>query len=140
MTRLALLALAAAAAAACVKATEAPRGIPAYSEHYAIRITTEPERAHALEKTKFKVVIRDRQTGQPVDGGEGLLYGNTQDPDVKVWDSFVAGAEPGTYYATVEFVVATNWYMALRFHRDSTQRLEQVDWTQQVYGERPETH
>ena len=137
MMRLAILALAVAAAISCGPSQPPPKGIPLYSDHYSMRLITNPERAHALEKTKYKIVVRDKQTGQPVDGGEGLLYGNTKDPDVKVWDSFVAGAEPGTYYATVEFVVADNWYMAIRFHKDSAQRLEQVDWVQQVFAERP---
>ena len=140
MTRLALVALVAAAAACGGPSGEQPHGIPVYSAHYAMRLITDPERAHARERTKFKIVVRDRQTGQPVDGGEGLLYGNTKDPDVKVWDSFVAGPEPGTYYATVNFIIADNWYMAIRFHKDSTQRLEQVDWVQQVFAEREETH
>lgn len=135
MTRFAWVLLAAAAAAACDgKNSAPPQGIRAYSEHYAMRIITEPERAHARERTTFRVVIRDKQTGQPVEGGEGLLYGNTQDTAVKVWDSFVQGAEPGTYYAKVNFIVATNWFLAIRFHKDSTQRLEQVEWTQQVYA------
>jgi len=123
MTRVAFPALAVAVVIACGPAQPQAKGIPVYSDHYAMRLITDPERAHALEKTKYKVVVRDKQTGQPVDGGEGLLYGNTKDPDVKVWDSFVAGAEPGTYYATV--------------HKDSAQRLEQVDWVQQVFAERP---
>ena len=97
-----------------------------------IRITSDPMPPRARERTTFKLVVRDKATNQPVDGGEGLLYGNMKDPTVKVWDSFVAGAEPGTYYANVHYVAAGDWAMAIRFHRDSTQRLEQVDWMQTV--------
>jgi hypothetical protein len=125
---------AAVAAVACGRTSPGPRGIPAYTEHYEMRITTDPMPARARERTTFKVVVRDKQTRQPVDGGEGLLYGNPRDPNVKVWDSFVPGAEPGTYYANINYVIAGDWYMAIRFRRDSTQKLEQVDWTQSVHN------
>jgi hypothetical protein len=139
MTRARLFALAAlAAAAACGSSGAPPKGIPAYTDNYILRITTDPMPARARERTTYKVVVRDKKTGQPVDGGEGLLYGNMRDPRVKVWDSFIAGAEPGTYYANVHFIAAGDWYMAIRFHRDSTQRLEQVDWTQSVYNAKSE--
>ena len=140
MTRRPILALALlAAAGACGDRAGPPPGIPAYTEHYMMRITTDPLHARARERTTFKVVIRDKRTGQPVDGGEGILYGNTQDTAVKTWDSFIAGAEPGTYYANLHFIIAGDWYMGLRFHKDSTQRLEQVDWTQSVYNEQSGT-
>jgi hypothetical protein len=77
-------------------------------------------------------VVRDKETNEPISGGEGVLYGNTKDPNVKVWDTFVVGAEPGTYYANVNYIVATDWAMGLRFRKDSTQKLEQVDWMQSV--------
>jgi hypothetical protein len=127
--RIAVLAL---AVAACGQSAQTPRGMAAYTDHYEMRITTEPIPPRARERTTFKIVVRDKNTRQPVDGGEGLLYGNPRDPSVKVWDSFVAGAEPGTYYANIHYVIAGDWYMALRFRRDSTQKLEQVDWTQSV--------
>jgi hypothetical protein len=133
-------ALAAALAGACGESAQPPPGIPAYSEHYALRITTDPMPARARERTTFKVVVRDKNTQQPIDGGEGILYGNTKDPGVKVWDTFVAGAEPGTYYANINYVIAGDWAMGLQFRRDSTQRLEQVDWMQTVHNASAEAH
>jgi hypothetical protein len=119
-------------ASGCGAAATPPKGMPAYTDHYTMRIMSDPIRPRARERTTFKLVVRDKSSGRPIDGGEGLIYGNTKDPNVKVWDSFVAGPEPGTYYANVHYVVAGDWAMALRFHRDSTQRLEQVDWMQTV--------
>ena len=134
MTRSAMVIVALWAVGGCGPSAEKPKGLPAYTDHYQMRITTDPTPARARERTTFKIVVRDKATGQPIDGGEGLLYGNTRDPAVKVWDSFMAGAEPGTYYANLHFVIAGDWYLALRFRRDSTHKLEQVDWTQSVYN------
>jgi len=113
----------------------------AFTEHYAFNITSEPSPPYAREKTVFKIRVRDKNTSQPIEGGEGILYGNTEDGSGKVWDSFTSGPAPGTYTATVQFVVANNWGLALQFRKDSTQTLEKVDtWYQQVHPERAATH
>jgi len=132
MSRAAMLAAVLMVAAGCGPQAEPPKGMPGYTDHYSIRITSDPMPPRARERSTFKIVVRDKATNQPVDGGEGLIYGNMKDPTVKVWDSFIAGAEPGTYYANVHYVAAGDWAMAIRFHRDSTQKLEQVDWMQSV--------
>jgi len=113
----------------------------AFTEHYAFNITSEPSPPYAREKSVFKIRVRDKNTSQPIEGGEGILYGNTEDGSGKVWDSFTPGQAPGTYAATVQFVVANNWGLALQFRKDSTQALEKVDtWYQQVLPERAATH
>lgn len=133
-TRAAAFAAALLLASACNPAADPPKGMPAYTDHFAYRITSDPMPPRARERVTFKIVVRDKSTNQPVDGGEGLLYGNMQDPTVKVWDSFIAGAAPGTYYANVHYVAAGEWAMGMRFRRDSTQKLEQVDWMQTVHN------
>ncbi len=140
MVRRTALVAGALVAAACGPSREAPKGMPAYTDHFAMRVLSDPLPPRARERTTFKLVVRDKNTGQPIDGGEGLIYGNTKDASVKVWDSFVAGPEPGTYYANIHYVVAGDWAMALRFRRDSTQRLEQVDWVQSVRNAAGESH
>ena len=113
----------------------------AFTEHYAFDITSDPSPPHAREKTVFKIRVRDKNTSQPIEGGEGIIYGNTEDASGKVWDSFTPGPAPGTYTANLQFVVANNWALALQFRKDSTQSLEKVDtWYQQVLPERPATH
>ena len=114
---------------------------PAYrgfTEHYAFRITSDPVPPRARERTLFKIVVRDKESGQPIEGGEGIIYSETRD-GAKTWDSFEPGPELGTYYATLNYVVAGDWAMGLRFRRDSTQKLEQVDWMQEVRSERSGT-
>lgn len=112
--------------------------MPAYTDHYSMRISSVPVPPHAREETRFKLVVRDKESGKPIQGGEGILYANTID-GAGAWDTFVAGEELGTYYADLNFVVAGSWAMGLRFRRDSTQQLEQVDWMQDVLGERAAT-
>ena len=141
--RLAALAAVVLVAAVCGQQAESPKGMPGYTDKYMMRISSDPAPPRARQRNTFKIVVRDKETGVPIDGGEGLLYGSTNPkkkegdhyidvPVMKVWDTFVAGAEPGTYYANVNFVVATDWAMGIRFRKDSTQKLEQVDWMQTV--------
>ena len=85
--------------------------------------------------------MRDKNDSQPIEGGEGIIYGNTEDGGGKTWDSFTPGPAPGTYTAKLKFVVAQNWALALQFRKDSTQKLEKVDtWYQQVLPEQAATH
>jgi hypothetical protein len=115
--------------------TEDRLALRMFTDNYSFRILPTPVPPHAREKTRYKVVVRDKKTGQPIEGGEGIIYANTRD-GASTWDSFVPGQELGTYYATLNFVVSGEWAMGLRFRRDSTQRLEQVDWMQEVLAER----
>jgi hypothetical protein len=113
----------------------------AFTEHYAFRISSDPSPPHARERTVYKIVVRDKNTSEPIEGGEGIIYANTKDGEGKTWDTFTAGPAPGTYYANLKFIVASDWAIALKFHKDSTQALETVDtWYQTVGAERPATH
>ncbi|HEY9515589.1 MAG TPA: hypothetical protein VIQ74_07930 [Gemmatimonadaceae bacterium] len=135
---LAILAAVVAASTACGGGRDRSVGMPAYTQHFSMRISSSPAPPHAREKARYKLVVRDKDSGRPIGGGEGILYANTID-GASTWDSFAAGEELGTYYANLNFVVAGNWAMGLRFRRDSTQQLEQVDWMQEVLAERPDT-
>jgi len=143
MTRGLVIAIAAASLLACGPkgAGNASTEYRAFTEHYAFNIASEPSPPHAREKTLFKIRVRDKTTSQPIEGGEGIIYGNTEDNSGKTWDSFTPGQAPGTYTAKLQFVIATNWALALQFRKDSTQPLEKVDtWYQTVLPERPATH
>lgn len=110
----------------------------AYTDHYAFRISTDPMPPHAREPTRYKIVVHDKKTGQPIEGGEGRIFASTQE-GANTWDSFSPGPELGTYYATLNYVVAENWAVALQFRSDSTKPLERADWMQQVYPSRSST-
>ena len=53
-------------------------------------------------------------------------------PQSKTWDGFTYGPEVGTYHAKLNFVVAGQWAVAIRFQRDSIHPLERIDWMQDV--------
>jgi hypothetical protein len=105
------------------------------STSYSFRISSEPQPPRARERTLYKVVVRDRQSAQPIEGGEGRIFGTSRD-GTTAWDSFTAGPEIGTYYATLNFVTAGDWPMAIQFRSDSTKPLERVDWMQSIFPER----
>jgi hypothetical protein len=105
------------------------------STTYAFLISSDPTPPRARERILYKVVVRDRKTGQPIEGGEGRIFATNQDM-VTTWDSFTAGPEVGTYYANLNYIVAGNWPIAIQFRSDSTKPLERVDWVQDVREER----
>lgn len=131
--RVALLAAATLAVAAC-EPTEQP-ALRLTSESFTFLITPEPMPPYAVERITWRVTVRDRQTRQPVEGGEGRLYASNIQR-VTVWDGLAAGSELGTYTASVLFPTTGQWGMAVEFRRDSTQALEKVEWSQEVLPER----
>jgi len=132
--RLLIVAGVAYAAIACGPAPE--RGemrIPGETRAY--RISVEPSPPHAAEPARFRVVVQDRSTGQPIQHGEGRVFATSID-GASTDDGLARGEEVGTYYARLYFVISGDWAMALQFRADSTERLERVDWMQTVLPER----
>ena len=105
------------------------------SPTYRFTITPSQSPPHAREAILYKVVIRDRESSQPIETGEGQIYANNAER-ARTWDGFSKGAELGTYYGKLNFVTAGTWVVAIRFRRDSLHRLETVEWVQQVFNER----
>lgn len=122
------------AAAACAP-SEQQTAMRAWGERRTYRITPDPAPPHAMEPTRYKVVVTDRATGQPVQEGEGRIFATSQD-GANADDGLAKGDEVGTYYARLFFVTAGDWAVALQFRADSTERLERVDWMQSVLPER----
>lgn len=106
-----------------------------WTEDMSFRVLPDPAPPHAREKILYKVVVRDSKTGQPIEGGEGQIFASSRDGK-DIWDSLVPGQELGTYYGTLNFITAGEWAVAVRFRRDSTKRLERLDWMQEVFAER----
>lgn len=128
------LALVASLLAACTPS--APKtDIRQWAGGMAFRISTIPVPPRAREPIEYKVVVLDQESRQPIENGEGRIFAMNQD-SVKVWDSLVYGPEPGTYHARMSFVTSGQWAIGLEFRRDSTRRLERMDWTQEVRAER----
>jgi hypothetical protein len=111
------------------------------SDSYSFRVTADPLPPRARERTVYTVVVTDRKTKQPIEGGEGRIYASNagpDDPDRRTaWNGLAKAEQVGTYTANLNFVTAGNWAMALEFRRDSTSRLEKIDWRQDIRSEAP---
>jgi len=136
MHRTALLAFALVSLSAC--APSGPRRIElrVFSDEFAFRISTDPSPPYAREPIIYRVVVRDKKTGEPIELGEGRIFAENQD-GIRSWDSLVPAPESGTYTAKLQFLTAGDWALGIQFRRDSTQILERGDWRQTVRNERP---
>jgi hypothetical protein len=115
--------------------SQEPTDLRLWSDKRAFRISVDPMPPHALEPARFRIVVRDRVTGQPLQQGEGRIFATSAD-GANTDDGLAKGEEIGTYYGRLFFVTAGDWAVAIQFRTDSTERLERVDWVQSVLGER----
>ena len=99
----------------------------------AFRIGMIPVPPRAREPIQYKIVVLDQESRQPIESGEGRIFAMNKD-SVRVWDALEYGPEPGTYHAKISFVTSGPWAIGLEFRRDSTHRLERMDWTQEVFA------
>lgn len=104
------------------------------STSYTFRVSSDPMPPRARERVIYRVVVRERTTGQAIEGGEGRIFATNRD-GTTTWDSFTPAPEVGTYYATLNYITAGDWPIAIQFRSDSTKPLERVDWVQAVRGE-----
>lgn len=124
------------ALASVAVACEPPRpasDIRVFTTHYDMRITPTPLKPQAELLTQYTIVVKDKDTGQPVSGGEGRIFATNHD-GVKVDDGLTAGPEVGTYHVSLRFPYSGDWAFGLQFRRDSTQALERTanDWAQTI--------
>jgi hypothetical protein len=107
-----------------------------YTEDFFIQVWMDPAPPRALEDVVFRVVVRDKETGEPIEGGEGRVFATNEDRK-SINNGFTKAPELGTYTAKLMFVTAGSWAVSMQFRRDSTQGLQRVqDWMQEVYPER----
>jgi hypothetical protein len=102
-----------------------------WTDDLAYQISADPVPPHARENVIFKVVVRDKASGQPIDGGEGRIYATSRD-GANAWDGLTRGPQSGTYYGKLQFITAGGWAMGLQFRRDSTRPIQKLDWQQEV--------
>ena len=112
-----------------------PRQLRLISPNYSFTIISDQSPPHAREAILYKIVIRDRDSRQPIEAGEGQIYANNAE-GAGTWDGFAKAAELGAYYGKLNFVTAGTWAIAIRFRRDSLHPLEKVEWMQDVLNER----
>ena len=102
-----------------------------WSDNFAFRITVDPSPPRAIEDATYKIIVQDKKTGEPIETGEGRIFATSKD-GANTDDGLAKGKEVGTYYGRLFFPTTGDWAVALQFRRDSTQRLERVDWVQAV--------
>jgi hypothetical protein len=108
------------------------------SKSYLFNITSDPIPPHAREDVIYTVTVRDRESGQPIETGEGRIFANTLE-GARTYDGFTKAPAIGTYTAKLRFVAAGQWAIGIQFHSDSTKPLEKTEWMQDVLQERPGT-
>ena len=108
------------------------------SKSYLFNITSDPIPPHAREPVVYTVTVRDRESGQPIETGEGRIFANTLE-GARTYDGFVKAPAVGAYTAKLRFVAAGQWAIGIQFHSDSTKPLEKTEWMQDVLQERPGT-
>jgi hypothetical protein len=133
--RTAGLFMAAVALAGACGGEDRPRALRQMTDSYLFTITPDQSPPHARENVSYKVLVRDRESRQPIDAGEGQIFANNRD-GASTWDGLAKGPEIGTYYGKLNFVTSGDWAIAIRFRRDSTSKLERTDWMQDVLAER----
>lgn len=118
--------------AACERKAQEPLEVRQWTDDLAFRIATTPLPPVAEEMTVYKIVVQDKETGQPIETGEGRIFASHADL-ANTYDGLAKGEEVGTYYARIRFPVSGDWAMGLQFRRDSTKPLQRTnDWTQTV--------
>jgi len=103
---------------------------------YSLTIVPSEAPPHAREDVTYKVFIRDRDTREPIQNGEGQVYSNNREGS-RTWDAFTYGPEVGTYYGKLNYTTVGLWAVGMRFRRDSLHPLEKIEWMQEVMNERP---
>ena len=128
-----VISISVAAAAAVVACGPNPRALDnrQWSDTFAFRITVEPSPPRAIEDNMYKIVVQDKKTGEPIETGQGRIFA-TSKVGANTDDGLAKGKEIGTYYGRLFFPTTGDWAVGLQFRRDSTQRLERVDWVQTV--------
>ena len=123
--------LASAGLAACEPGPPKPPEMRLWTDTYEYVISAEPSPPRARERTIMKIVVLDKESRQPIEGGEGQVFATSRDGK-NTWDGLSAGPALGTYYGTLNYLTAGDWAVAVRFRRDSTKPLERADWMQTV--------
>jgi hypothetical protein len=108
------------------------------TKSYLFTISSEPIPPRAREDVIYKIVVKDRETGQPIDLGEGRIFANTRE-GARTYDGFVKAPEVGTYSAKLNYVTSGQWAVGIQFHSDSTKPLEKTEWMQDVLPEKSGT-
>jgi len=133
MARLCTAVAIAAAVSACQSDRDRTLANRQWSDNFAFRITVDPTPPRNVEEATYKIVVQDKKSGEPIETGQGRIFATNRD-GANTDDGLLKGKEVGTYYGRLFFPTSGDWAIAVQFRRDSTSRLERVDWIQSVMG------
>jgi hypothetical protein len=104
-----------------------------WSDSYEFHVTMDSMPPRALEQVTFRVFIKDKKTGQPIETGEGRIFATSKD-GANTNDGFKKENELGTYSGRLFFATTGDWPAAIQFRREKNPNmpLERVDWIQFV--------
>lgn len=108
------------------------------TKSYLFTITSDPIPPRAREDVIYSITVKDRETKQPIDAGEGRIFANTRD-GARTYDGFVKAPGVGVYSARLHYVASGQWAVGIQFHSDSLKPLEKTEWMQDVLPERSGT-
>src|SRR5690348_1818514 len=94
-----------AVASSCGRSEAKQREMYYITKTYSFTIVPSEAPPHAREDITYKVFIRDRDTREPIQNGEGQIYSNNRD-GARTWDGFAYGPEVGTYYGKLNFTTS----------------------------------
>src|SRR6476620_10802253 len=126
---------------ACGGGDNSPPPLRQNSMSYSFVIKPDDSPPHARQDIHYIIQVFDKKTRQPIENGIGkpIEESAPTGPQSKTWDGMAYGPEVGSYRAKLNYVVAGQWAVAIRFQRDSLHPLERIDWMQDVYDERPDS-
>lgn len=105
------------------------------SQSYCFTITSDPVPPRAREDVLYTITVKDRESDQPIETGEGRIFANTAEM-ARTYDGFVKAPQVGVYSAKLNYVMSGQWAVGIQFHSDSTKPLEKTEWMQDVLPER----
>ena len=111
---------------------QGPPPIRFWTDDLAFQVSTTPIQPPAREDIVFKVVVRDKNSGQAIEGGEGRVFATSPD-GINAWDGLTPGQQPGTYTAKLHFLTAGDWALGMQFRRAQSQPVERLDWKQTIW-------
>jgi hypothetical protein len=130
--RLAWIPLAPALLASCGPNPKAME-LRLWSDNYAFHVIADPTPPLALEQITYRIVVQDKKTKQPIEGGEGRIFATSADR-ANTSDGLKKEKELGTYSGRMFYPTSGDWAAAIQFRREKDPRmpLERVDWIQAV--------
>ncbi|MEQ1689976.1 MAG: hypothetical protein ABMA00_01725 [Gemmatimonas sp.] len=138
LSRLVILAMVPVLSAACDADTTPIGELRFRTDSFTVRVSPETRPTRALDQVVWRITVHDRTTGTPIQGGQGRIFATSKDRK-SIANGLEETGELGTYRASLMYVTAGMWAMALEFRRDSTQKLQRTeDWTQDILsGDEP---